>query len=423
MALVYCTKCGHRVSTTAPRCPGCGVTRFQAAAGLPGASQSNRGAQSAGTGSESAANISRPAAAQGAKWKRPMLWFLGLAILVGALVAGDIYLNRFLLDRKVSQLLEAHQYGPALGFLQKKLQESPNNPHLHFLVGECYLAEGDLMRAQEFFESAIVLNPGEQKRVGYTYFEQGENTFHSGDTQKAEQMFALATKDNPDLAAKVAKEMLDRGEAAFQLRDANAAEQLFNVAVKYDPSTKSQIANDFANSATSDPDFADQESDERYAKLAAVYDPDAARSAGKKLFDKLSGGLCNLHALGLKRFNAMMKLCDDLSIPDEVKTSVGYRFAYALELYDTSSRPQAIDILTDLAHTSPPGCERRQAIGLLDPPPFGRISVLTGPPVTAGNLGIQLLYVDIGANTIKLTFSVQAGDQPGAIVYAPLAGC
>jgi hypothetical protein len=24
MALVYCTKCGHRVSTTAPRCPGCG---------------------------------------------------------------------------------------------------------------------------------------------------------------------------------------------------------------------------------------------------------------------------------------------------------------------------------------------------------------------------------------------------------------
>ncbi len=32
MALVFCTKCGHKVSTTAPRCPGCGNAR------LPGGS-------------------------------------------------------------------------------------------------------------------------------------------------------------------------------------------------------------------------------------------------------------------------------------------------------------------------------------------------------------------------------------------------
>jgi hypothetical protein len=29
MALVFCTRCGHQVSTTAPRCPGCGEARFQ----------------------------------------------------------------------------------------------------------------------------------------------------------------------------------------------------------------------------------------------------------------------------------------------------------------------------------------------------------------------------------------------------------
>jgi predicted RNA-binding Zn-ribbon protein involved in translation (DUF1610 family) len=29
MALIFCTKCGHRVSTTAPRCPGCGDSRYQ----------------------------------------------------------------------------------------------------------------------------------------------------------------------------------------------------------------------------------------------------------------------------------------------------------------------------------------------------------------------------------------------------------
>ena len=29
MALVYCTRCGHRVSTTAPKCPNCGAPPYR----------------------------------------------------------------------------------------------------------------------------------------------------------------------------------------------------------------------------------------------------------------------------------------------------------------------------------------------------------------------------------------------------------
>ncbi len=29
MALVYCTRCGHKISTSAPRCPGCGEARYR----------------------------------------------------------------------------------------------------------------------------------------------------------------------------------------------------------------------------------------------------------------------------------------------------------------------------------------------------------------------------------------------------------
>jgi hypothetical protein len=30
MALIFCTKCGHKVSTTAPKCPGCGAPPYVA---------------------------------------------------------------------------------------------------------------------------------------------------------------------------------------------------------------------------------------------------------------------------------------------------------------------------------------------------------------------------------------------------------
>jgi hypothetical protein len=132
------------------------------------------------------------------------------------------------------------------------------------------------------------------------------------------------------------------------------------------------------------------------------------------LFDQLSQGLCNLKALGWKRFQAMMKLCGDLGISDTTKTSVAYRFAYALQLYDTASRPQAIDILTDIAHSGTPGCPQADADYLIKAPLPGRINV-PGPPVTAGGLTVQLLYADIGTDSIKLTFSMQADDQQRAL--------
>jgi hypothetical protein len=113
-----------------------------------------------------------------------------------------------------------------------------------------------------------------------------------------------------------------------------------------------------------------------------------------------------------------MKLCGDLGVSDTTKTSVPYRFAYALQLYDTASRPQAIDILTDITHSGTPGCPQAAARYLLSPPPPGRISIPPGQPVTVNGLTVQLLYADIDANSIKLTFSMRAGDQRSEIWFA-----
>lgn len=42
MALIYCTKCGHRVSTKAPKCPGCGTAVYQSQESPPQQSELSR---------------------------------------------------------------------------------------------------------------------------------------------------------------------------------------------------------------------------------------------------------------------------------------------------------------------------------------------------------------------------------------------
>ncbi len=423
MAQASCTECGSLFEDTDSFCPSCGAPRSGTQAGESPAGSSSTGTPRAGA----ARTAGRAGPAHGGAPrialppidpKRVIRWVVLVVIVLIGLGIGDRYLNRYLLDRKIDQLLADQQYGPAVALLEQKLQDSPNDPRLNLLMAQCYLAQGDLVHAQQFFESAVALEPGDRKQAGAAYLQGGERVLKSADIGAAQQMFDLAIKFDPSVAPEVAKEMLERGEAAFQLRDLTGSERLFGLAVKYDPSTKKQAAADFAKAVTLDPDFVDLDSDERYAKLATEYDPDTARDAGQKLFDQLSQGLCNLKALGSKRFQAMMKLCGDLGISDTTKTSVPYRFAYALQLYDTTSRPQAIDILTDIAHSGTPGCPQALANYLLNPPPAGRIPMPPGQPVTVNGLTVQLLYTDLDANSIKLTFSMRAGDERWEIHYA-----
>ena len=431
MAQASCTECGCPFEETDSFCPSCGAPHNQPAqvgsiircpscghenppnrkrfCGRCGASLGAPRTAAARTGGLAPINP-----------RRVVRWTVVVVIVLIGLAIGDRYLNSYLLDRKIDRLLADQQYGSAVTLLEQKLQDSPNDARLYLLMAQCYLAQGDLTHAQQFFESAAALEPDDRKQAGDAYFQEGEKDLKSADVATAQQMFDLAIKNEPSVAPEAAKRMLERGEAAFQLRDLTGAEQLFGLAIKYDPSTKKQVAADFAEATTLDPDFTNFDSDQRYAKLAAEYDPDTAREEGQKFFDQLSQGLCNLKALGWKRFQAMMKLCGDLGISDTTKTSIPYRFAYALQLYDTASRPQAIDILTDIAHSGTTGCPQALANYLLNPPPPGRISIPPGQPITTGGLTIQLLYVDVTANTIKLTFSMRAGDQRLEIWFAPV---
>ncbi len=81
MALVHCRTCGHRVSTTAPKCPGCGT---------PPAQPADNAVASSWEGITNAIGLRRPKARVGSKsvsaWKRFGIC-IGVVMLVGLLIS------------------------------------------------------------------------------------------------------------------------------------------------------------------------------------------------------------------------------------------------------------------------------------------------------------------------------------------------
>ncbi|MGO9451690.1 MAG: protein kinase domain-containing protein [Candidatus Binataceae bacterium] len=420
---ITCPKCAKHIPSTSRVCPGCSEVLPVIAPIQIHSAQRKTLERAAGAETTKNTVVGPPSR----RSRRPILWVIGLSILIVGLMVGDFYLRRFLLDRQINHLLTAQQYGPALDLLQQKAQESPNDARLKFLIGECYLAQGDVMRAQTSFDQALTIDSGLTTDIGRTYFAKGLSTFQNSDAEAAGQFLALAAKYDAGLKPQIGKLFFDKGDSAFQLRDMNSAQKLFDQAVRYDSSRKRDAAVKFADAAKSDLDLGDFDGAERDAKQAVAYDPDTASGQALKLFDTLAAALCNLRLVGRKRFLGTMQVCDDLGLPDSAKDTPAYRFAYAMKLYESGSRLQALDILNDVAHGSQSSCARSEASYVLSPPPDGRISVPPGQPVSVplpqgGDATGQLLYVDVSKDAITLTFSFQAPEEHDAFIWYAVPG-
>lgn len=348
----------------------------------------------------------------------PLIWLAGIVAFLAALLAIRSYLSRMATNREVKRMIAAGESANAADVLERQIEASPNDAHLYVLLGKVFLSSGDAIRAQEAFDKAVSLDSGQAATVAQLYFARGQSAFGSSNAADARQFLMMATRFDPSLGPKIAEQFYDRGKAAFQLRDMGAAEQLFAAAIQFDPAMKSKAADAFAEAANTDLDYGDLNGAERYARDAVAYDSQASQRYGQAVFERLKQSLCNLHALGKQRFDAMMKLSSEFGLPDPVKSGISYRFAFGLQLYENGSRQQGLDILREVAHELPGSCEGVEANYILSPPPPGRIMVTATNPVTVGALALQLLYVDIFADAMKLTFSIKnTGDDKTGLVY------
>ena len=349
---------------------------------------------------------------------RRLLWPVAAVVFLLGLVAARSYINRVSTERETKRLLETNQGPQAVALLQEQIQSSPSDAHLYLLLGRAFLKSSDLIQAQEAFNQAVTLDASEPAEVARSYFEQGESSGSDASADETRQLFAMAAKFDPSLAPKIGERFYSKAKAAFQLPDVISAEQFFGLATQYDSSLKRKVAADFAAAADSALDRSNPLGAEHYAKESVSYDPESAQKHGQALFDKLAKGLCNLHALGRQRFMTTMLLCSEFGIPDATAKTIPYRFAYGMHLYESGQWVQGIDILRGIAHDSPASCEGQEAHYVLSPPPPGRIVITGVQPVTAlNNLTIQLLYVDVSANGLRLTFSMRADGSPQRLYW------
>lgn len=300
-----------------------------------------------------------------------------IVLLVAAALAGGytyVRITRGFANWKIDRLIRDRQYSEAQVILNEKLQSHPNSPQLWVLMGKYVLATNDLARAQDAFSHAKSLDPTTAPAIGAEYFASAEEIFPS-DAAKAERRLDLAASYDASLAPRIGQLFFEKGKVAFDLHDMSSADELFQKGVGFDSSLRAKVAQLYADAIPPALGLDDTNAAERYAKAAVSYDPGTARKGAQSLFQTLAAGLCNLHSLGKQKFTALMKLSNDLGLPDVTKTTTPHRFAYAMQLYEGGPRRQGIDILTDIARNSRGSCEGVEAKYVLSPPPPGRITV------------------------------------------------
>ena len=81
----------------------------------------------------------------------------------------------------------------------RSIPEKPTDEEAHYLLGECYLHQGILNRANESFSRAIKLKPDYQQEIGKQFRSAGDNAINGNNPQSAISLYQKAIQYNQQL--------------------------------------------------------------------------------------------------------------------------------------------------------------------------------------------------------------------------------
>ena len=145
---------------------------------------------------------------------------------------------------KSQEFMDVGMYEQAKIVLSAAIETTPKDPMLHFMLGQCLLATGNVGQAQEAFDRATRLEPDYGTRIGKAYYDQG-----------------LAAPNERERGA------------------------LFALAARYDPSTKTAIA-DFYMNSTLTKLGGPPEDIERSANIAVFFNPAVGKQIAAAILKK-----------------------------------------------------------------------------------------------------------------------------------------
>jgi len=149
---------------------------------------------------------------------------------------------------KAKDHIKANRIPQAIELLTKRINKEPSDAEAHFILGTCYLTQGNYRGAEERFNSAIALKSDYTGKTGEEYKKTAYSAFKNGRPAMAGILFEEAVKYDPDIKKEASDFFMKLGDA----KGDSSAITYYDQALMYtnDKDLREQIGYRFLKMAT-----------------------------------------------------------------------------------------------------------------------------------------------------------------------------
>lgn len=143
--------------------------------------------------------------------------------------------------KKAKEFIAAGMYPQANELLNKRINEKPTDAEAHYLLGSCYIHQGNIRQGEERFDSAVRLDSDFRPKIGNEYKKIAEKALNRGDLRYANIYFSKTIDHNPRLKSAASLACMDFGVNYLDKNRPNLANKLFAMAKSYDLTKSAEI--------------------------------------------------------------------------------------------------------------------------------------------------------------------------------------
>jgi tetratricopeptide (TPR) repeat protein len=149
--------------------------------------------------------------------------------------------------REAKDFMEVGMYSQAIELLNKRINENPSDAEAHLLLGECYLNQGDYLKAKGQFDNGLKLNSNLSKRIGLLFKKSGDKANDTSQIEAALNLYQEAIFYHPNLKEQIIKEVYEQGMQDFDRGEYDLADGRFYLATSFDKTLSKEFSTLFFN--------------------------------------------------------------------------------------------------------------------------------------------------------------------------------
>jgi tetratricopeptide (TPR) repeat protein len=144
--------------------------------------------------------------------------------------------------KEAKDFMEMGVYSQAIELLNKRINENPSDAEAHLLFGECYLNQGDYLKAKGQFDNALKLNSNLSNRIGLLYKKSGDKAKDTSQMEAALNLYQEAISYHPNLKEQIIKEVYEQGMRDFDKGEYDLADHRFSLATSFDKTLNKEFS-------------------------------------------------------------------------------------------------------------------------------------------------------------------------------------